>query len=33
MALTAVQEGIAQALNLFASAHVKTQVIEGFAAV
>jgi len=33
MALTAVQEGIAQALNLFASAHVKAQVIEGFAAV
>lgn len=33
MALTEVQEGIAQALNLFASAHVKTQAIEGFAAV
>lgn len=33
MALTAVQEGIAQAFNLIASAHVKTQAIEGFAAV
>jgi hypothetical protein len=33
MATTAVQEAIAQALNLFASAHVKTQAIEGFAAV
>lgn len=33
MALTAVQEGIAQAFNLFASAHVKTQATEGFAAV
>lgn len=33
MALTAVQEGITQALNAFASGHVKTQAIEGFAAV
>ena len=33
MASTAVQEGIAQALNLFAHAHVKAQAIEGFAAV
>ena len=33
MALTSVQEGITQALNLFASTHVKTQAIEGFAAV
>lgn len=32
MALTGVQEGIAQALNLFASSHFKTQAIEGFAA-
>jgi hypothetical protein len=33
MATTSVQEGIAQALNLFAHAHVKTQAIEGFAAI
>lgn len=33
MATTAVQEAVAQAMNLFASAHVKAQVIEGFAAV
>jgi hypothetical protein len=33
MALTSVQEGIAQALNVFAHTHVKTQAIEGFAAI
>jgi hypothetical protein len=33
MALTAVQEAAAQFLNLCASTHVKTQAIEGFAAV
>jgi hypothetical protein len=33
MATAAVQEGIAQALHLLASSHVKAQCIEGFAAV
>lgn len=33
MATAAVQEGIAQALNVFASAHFKAQATEGFAAV
>lgn len=33
MAISSVQEGIAQALNAFAHVHVKTQAIEGFAAV
>lgn len=33
MAIAAVQEAMTQAMNLCASAHVKTQAIEGFAAV
>ncbi len=32
MALTSVQEGITQAVNLFVHAHAKAQFIEGFAA-
>lgn len=33
MAITSVQEAVYQAMNLCASAHVKTQAVEGFAAV
>lgn len=33
MAITSVQEGVYQLFNLIASAHVKTQAVEGFAAV
>lgn len=33
MAIVSVQEAVYQAMNLMASAHVKTQAVEGFAAV